>query len=714
MSDARTIKIFADAASADSPIDASTGGAVAFRRGGDLVVEALFLENGRVADLSGAVSAVLEILDVGAVNSPAPRTPVLLARCEVSEFSEPETAAGEAPSESSGRHARFGFTGLQTRIAPGEKWMSVYVEFGGGKRVFFSSGWIYVGENYLSEPGVEPLENPVYLKKSEAVETYAARSANLSDLQSASAARSNLEVYSMRECDAAINASVAGSHNHDSQYSRLGHFHAQYADKSKSLSDIADKSLARSNLGVYSKSETDAGLASANSEISAAKVRIGACEDACASVDSRVSGHGGILMERSGAGRYWLLGGSLSASGDIPEFSSLSVFATVSAGYSGPVWNLGQSALSVSGGGAAFAGTSAPLDAARPHAFAAVFDGSIARLFVDGDMKIEAPSAVPHGAFAAGGDGASGAVSRIKAFNFDCSAPGSAYTLSDYVSGLDESPLLRQCPPGKYFENNLEKFPHVSSWNNGSAVYDGDEIVVSGFNTDAWVPLACTFPQPIRAGSRVRVKFRVNSADAGATGTSLYETSAKRTTIVLHAPDNSDFEWEGVCGYNATFLFFQIGARAWTEARFSVSNLSVEVLGPALSDSGSADGSVVRDLSAAKNHMLLRGAALASKSNTPALCPHTVSWAGTATAQNVCGETGAEADSRISVWARATSNVAISVKCAANAAVQKDLAAGVWTECGTWLNSSKGAITATPAAAYEGAVDFSVKIERLK
>lgn len=303
-------------------------------------------------------------------------------------------------------------------------------------------------------------------------------------------------------------------------------------------------------------------------------------------------------------------------------------------------------------------------------------------------------------------------LSRAKIFNFLVDSDGAPYTLEDYISGREESPVLRQCAPGLHFENDSSKFPTVGTWGNGAVAYDGTDIVVSGFDTSNWSLLACTFPEPIAAGSRVRVKLRFESGSTASYNCFLYETSSNRLSMGT-ATDGTDFEWEGVCPYNAAHLYIQATAASWSSAEYKLVSSSVEVLGPVLSLADSADGAVVRDLSRAANHAVI-GGTVAARQNIPALAPQKISWAGTATAQNVCGEKGAAADSLVTIYARASSAVSLSVKCATNAAASKDLTAGVWTLCGSWTVPTAGAITATPSAAFTGSIEFNVKIERFK
>ena len=211
MSNARKIVIMADAAISDSPIDSQTLGPVRFRRGDDLLVEATFLQNEIVADMSAAQSAVLEILDVGSMNAPDPRTVALLMRKEVVEFSNPICdSSGKLDLEADGQvpHAVFKFSNIETQIASGERWLCLRVEFSDGSKLSFASGWIFVEENFLSDPELLPIENPQYIKRDEAGLLFLNKSANLSDLESKDLARSNLDIYSKLETKSLISESL--------------------------------------------------------------------------------------------------------------------------------------------------------------------------------------------------------------------------------------------------------------------------------------------------------------------------------------------------------------------------------------------------------------------------------------------------------------------------------------------------------------------------
>lgn len=302
-------------------------------------------------------------------------------------------------------------------------------------------------------------------------------------------------------------------------------------------------------------------------------------------------------------------------------------------------------------------------------------------------------------------------LSRPKIFNFLMDTSGAPYTVQDYIAGRNESPLLRQCPPGTYFENDPEKFAGLDPWGSGTIAYDGTDIVISGFNTETYGRFSLKFPQKMKAGSRVRVKVRFESANSATYQLFLYETSGLRLRIG-DAHDGEDFEWEGICPYNATIFYVQAIA-TWQEAEYRVISSSIEVLGPVLSLADSADGGVVRDLSGAGNHAVI-GGTVAARQNIPAIAPQKISWAGTATAQNVCGDAGAPADSIVTIYARASSALTLKTKTATHAEISTDLPAASWTLISTRTTTLAGAIVATPAAAFTGSIEFNVKIERLR
>lgn len=494
-------------------------------------------------------------------------------------------------------------------------------------------------------------------------------------------------------------------------YADAASISAGAAERAAALAEsgAAAAGTAASSASSYA-SQAGQAKSAAESAASLAAIAKSDAEDAARAAQDTDSGE--LNRRAESAGVFAVIGGGIETQSAMPDCGAMSVFITVGTGYSGPVWTLGDASLSISNGSAQFAGGSTAVSSSHSHAFVATFDGTNAKLYVDGIVKITAAASVPSGILKAGGTGSSGTVSRIKAFNFDCSASGAPYTVNDYNSGLEESPLLRQCPPGTYFENDPEKFTGLDPWGSGTAVYDGTDIVISGFNTETYGKFSLNFPQKMTAGSRVRVKVRFESANSATYQLFLSETSVQRLRIG-DAHDGEDFEWEGVCPYNALRFYVQAIA-TWQEDEYRLVSSDIEVLGPVLSLADCADSGVVRDLSGAKLNAILTGNAAASKQNNPALAHQKISWAGTATTQNICGVQGAPADSIVTLYAYPSSALTLKTKTATHAEVSTDLPAKSWTLISTRTTTLAGVIIATPTAAFTGSVDFSVKIERLK
>ena len=174
MQEEKIIQINADAFDSDSPRDASTSAPVRFRRGDTITVDVLLSMRGVPISADGFRNATMEILDVGSVNSPSPRPLNLLMWRRLEEIETPEASADGLPLPGA-RHLRFTFTKEESAVERGEKWLRLYADFEGGKRVTFASGWIYVDDNFSADASALPLESPEFIGRSELEETYYSR-----------------------------------------------------------------------------------------------------------------------------------------------------------------------------------------------------------------------------------------------------------------------------------------------------------------------------------------------------------------------------------------------------------------------------------------------------------------------------------------------------------------------------------------------------------
>lgn len=477
MLNARKIILMADAASGDSPLDSRNLGPVKFRRGDDLVIEATFLQGGIVADMSAAQKAVLEVLDVGSMNSPDPRVVSLLMRKQVEEFGSPvcdsegsllEGAENQSP------HATFEFSNLETQISSGEKWLSLRVEFEDGEKLTFASGWVFVDENFLSDPELLPIENPQYIKRDEASSLFLTRSGNLSDLDSKPLARGNLDVYSKSETAALISGELE--------------FLPAYTE---SLESIKSETIAAKSAALEASESAGQALLEMNAleeDMQALKTDVEAAKAAAeqAAEDAQeISDPDGLLQKHTaelsalragkvGVGEHFLNGGKLRSKGALNVAAAYSYavdFAitqeewasmTTSSGLGnseigyGIGWNLvylTESSARVWIFGVDTAGkliqfTMTPYLDGKVHSFVITYSGTIAKIFVDG-KQIGSVAVSPKASEISSScifnvQNFYGKLYEVRAFNFDMSAEDAPYTVADYAAGKSVPLSLRK------------------------------------------------------------------------------------------------------------------------------------------------------------------------------------------------------------------------------------------------------------------------------
>lgn len=357
-------------------------------------------------------------------------------------------------------------------------------------------------------------------------------------------------------------------------------------------------------------------------------------------------------------------------------------------------------------------------------------------------------------------------LSRVKIFNFDMTAEGAPYTVADYAAGIEPSPVLMLGTPATsdsamgastgegWTQGAVSNTAGTSGdWRFGSgttyvknreltqADYDGGlpESITSavdlktvefiGFNgvLSNFCNNAVDFSQYAGKTVKARISFWMRNNAV---------TSQKTITIgtgysvfkQISAADQTNYPngiWKRVseiveCKFpeNLAATNYRIGIAANSKGVddsdycVSIADFKFEVIGANLALSDAADASQIRDKSGNGNHALISGAVLPSKENNPAHCAQTITWAGTSTLQNVCGDSAIPANSKVTAYAKATGAVTASFKAGAWAAQSKDLAAGALTEIGSWLCGAAGAFSVQPSAAYTGSIETYLKIER--
>ncbi len=164
----RRIIILADASKDCAPTDLLNQGSVSFKRGDNLKIEAILLNKETLINPADLESVTLEVLDIGALNAPEPREVKLLMRKTVSDFCLPsKTEDGSFDFENGSSTAIFEFSSDETLVPKNPKWLRIVADGKNGKRVTFVSGWIFIEENFGSEPSIMPTKSPLYYDKAE-------------------------------------------------------------------------------------------------------------------------------------------------------------------------------------------------------------------------------------------------------------------------------------------------------------------------------------------------------------------------------------------------------------------------------------------------------------------------------------------------------------------------------------------------------------------
>ena len=394
---------------------------------------------------------------------------------------------------------------------------------------------------------------------------------------------------------------------------------------------------------------------------------------------------------------------------------------------------------------------------------------AISTLFSSDDVSGVRPYGVNSSTDADTGGAASTNVitsTRLRLFNFDMTAEGAPYQVADYAAGIEPSPALMQgviattdptmgASAGDGW--NIESAPSANvvngDWTAGTkcaycknATLSETDIAKIGtsYAIDLDTGTADSFPQNLLFWNaakfakfqgktvRARISFwvRNNSTYTGSGSslgvsvllgvgwnyTQIYRINVGTSTLPTGEWRRIDEEITvGPLDYADNYLGIGAASSAGTfeGAPYTIADFKFEVLGANLALSDAADSSQIRDESSNGNHAIMSGTVLPSKQNNPAHCSQTITWAGTSTLQNVCGDAAIPANSKVTAYAKATGAVTASFKAASNTAQSKDLAANTLTEIGSWLCGAAGAFSVQPSAAYTGSIETYLTIERL-
>ena len=773
MSNSRKIKILADAANLGSAKNIETNDLVNFRRGDSLEIQAAFFENGKICDMSNAVSATLEVLDIGGFNAVNPREVSLLMRSETSDFSALECPGGasDLPGKES-LHASFLFSQNQTSIAAGEKWIRIFADFNDGSRVTFASGWIVVSENYSSEPNLAPIENPVYYTKAQADEIFLAASRNLGDLPSAASARGNLDVYSKAETQALVNGAAAGSHTH-----------SNYLEKSSNLADVANAAAALQNIGGVSSAEFGAykdlsdlqigGLGQGQAALQNSASALWLSKKPCASIGF----YGGRLATKNISwtnGCYSFcfnlrLDEAPAQSAEIIEAGGSlgNNFMKVAAGASGLE-------LSVKLGSKTYAETfeysGAGFVFGRFNSVVCVFDCNSKRLklFVGGvRIEIENNSSGEWGEWSdfsaqcvVGGGAEAMSIAGVKIFNADLSGLGFCYGVRDFLEGGREADFLLKaihrnadCNLGATTSGGWSGTKGTRGvWTGGlyvSYVSNADlseDVEAANLGISNAVDLTTQyygFATGHATGGMYNNSLSLKDFAGKTVAIHLSFCAKKTQNIALGLGIFADKRPDGVnaiaikefppsaFAYNqwvrvdetvsfavpeyagdARVGFYNTRETSLNQSAgaFRIANFVFEIAGAVASFEPCGNSNELKDASLNQNDAFASGGVRFEENANPAHCREALSWAGTMATQE--GFVDIPENSAVRIFAKSSASTTLS---ASINSVSKTAAlnANTLAEIGEWIAGAGASAEFSPSALLAGKIDIFYKIERL-
>lgn len=366
----------------------------------------------------------------------------------------------------------------------------------------------------------------------------------------------------------------------------------------------------------------------------------------------------------------------------------------------------------------------------NPHIWLVVYNGTNISLYIDNVKKTsftftfessEATNPLGIGSTPTSTNqnyGVWGKIYRIKYFNFDMSADDAPYTIADYISGKDESPLL-QLGVQSYNTSDMI-FSSANSTNYPCGVVSDsatDTITITTTGETAseytWIDgraNAIAIPQ----GANVEVS--VGDLDvATSVQCYFYSVSGKAHDISGVSRDNpkSFVASEDLMKLS---LIVHTGLKPIpTGTIMVITGLKVKVNGALLSLEDVKSGVQILDKSGNANNANISGTVYASKENNPARCVDSASfsWAGTATTQKFANsDVAIPANSKVVAYAKASVGMSASFTCGSNSAVSKELSANTLTEIGSFFNASQGAFKVAPSSATTGKMEVYLTIEK--
>ncbi len=666
------IRMVADLRLVDSPRIFETRESVRLKSGDSVTFEFLLLSGGEIADVSKIGSLKLEILDVGEINSPSPRSIKLLATKSLLA-SEINVLSSVDDFKNGDYNASFSFSQNETCFRDGHKWLNLVAYMKDGGKSTFAQGWIDVFAQYSSDDlEIEPpVEDSPFLRKDYADARYLSASENLIDVADIDASRENLNVYSKQECDAKddvlfgriskLENSKEGSFYFaknatlNTSLQKFGNCFSCAFAMSMSLSSFLKNEISKNIVGTLDEWDENLGW------------NISRTSDDCAAVN------------------YFYLDGN-------GTLCALAIDLSVS-----------QTAMLFDG---------------EYHSCVFVLSEDKISFFVDGNLfgYLDIPSAPTeiYLKFCVSGEGAK--FSRIAVFNFDMSAKNTPYKIEDYAATKSIPPaLLREI---KIYDSSNNWKPNVPA--NFSVTKSNDELTITttaDYNMSyIWVRLTQLSLKALSSMRFVYDNFETNVPFIfnnpyfmiRKSGVTIFEGIPNGGVVTLPCDADEIRVWIVMASNQASRQF---STGEWLK----FTGLKIEINGALLSLDDAISGVQVLDKSTNKNHATIYGKILADKQNKMAMCSDSksFSWAGTATTQYFANsDVAIPSGAVVTAYAKATTAGTFSFKCSANSVETKELNSNVLVEVLKWTNNSEGAFAVTPASSYTGSMEVFLKIEQ--
>ena len=450
------ILIRADALNSDSPKNALTSREISVKQRDDVDFAIALSNAGQKIPADEIARICVEIFDIGARNSPAPRAAKLLFSKNSEDISD--------ISETCDCNAVIRLTSEENAFGAGPKWMRVCAFSPEGRRTTFAQGWIASEESFGDAPVAEGEIPPQFLKTEDAKGIFLQRRNALSDLSDKKSARENLGTLSEGEILSAISSEC-------SLKADASHSHSEYLEKTEAASLYAPAEATESEIAALAENASALRLGKASAgrlHFDGGKLSVASWTSAVIplpfslAIEYEVESWEGISYEYNNEFSFF---NCTNADWNVPGYPIYGFRLTKSGGSQlgftlGGCGGEGMGSSRGWGGNiplptgrhtVAIAIPAPDADGNSPAAIPVYIDGSMAGNLVasvgkhNASVSFQKPLVINERGVYTGGATFNGfeiSLSRISVFNFDMSAEDAPYTVADYAGGKPIPPKL--------------------------------------------------------------------------------------------------------------------------------------------------------------------------------------------------------------------------------------------------------------------------------